>query len=188
MCRLRGTRSTLSTSNSRFRSRSSILRTENADFVANTALGAPPVVSWQGRHFEHLQLQGCGSMWQAQHFVNLEVQIAWLARRWVNLDVQIAWQARRWVNLDVQIAWQAQRWALSMSADFVAGAAIAKYCETRSANCVACANFANFLWIAEPVRRTPDISGSEHLSTPSASLVPWNLVFKTCLDLKTQDL
>ena len=46
--------------------------------------------------------------WQAQHLVNLHVQISWQAQRFVNLDVQIAWQGQYFVNLHVQISWQAQ--------------------------------------------------------------------------------
>ena len=34
------------------------------------------------------------TLWQAQHFVNLEVKISWQARRFVNLTVQISWQAQ----------------------------------------------------------------------------------------------
>ena len=36
---------------------------------------------------------------QAQHFVNLHVQISWRAQYFVNLHVQISWQAQRFVNL-----------------------------------------------------------------------------------------
>ena len=42
--------------------------------------------------------------WQAQHFVNLEVQISSQAQRLANLGVQISRQA----NLEVQISWQVQ--------------------------------------------------------------------------------
>ena len=31
--------------------------------------------------------------WQAQHFVNLHVQISWQAQHFVKLEVQISWQA-----------------------------------------------------------------------------------------------
>ena len=39
--------------------------------------------------------------WQAQHFVNLEVQILCQAQHFVNLEVQISWQAQHLVNLEV---------------------------------------------------------------------------------------
>ena len=47
-------------------------------------------------------------MWQAQHFVNLHVQISSQAQHFVNLHVQISWQAQHFVKLEVQILWQAQ--------------------------------------------------------------------------------
>ena len=46
--------------------------------------------------------------WQAQPFVNLEVQISRQAQHFVKLQVQISWHAQRFVNLHVQISWQAQ--------------------------------------------------------------------------------
>ena len=60
----------------------------------------------QAQHFVNLDAQ---IAWQAQHFVNLDVQISWQAQHFVSLDVQILWQAQHFVNLDVQISWQAQR-------------------------------------------------------------------------------
>ena len=54
----------------------------------------------------------CGS-WQAQHLVNLEVQILWQAQHLVNLEVQISWQVQHLVNLEVQILWQAQHFVTS---------------------------------------------------------------------------
>ena len=65
-----------------------ILDLQCADFVAGAAL-------CESR---------CADSWQAQHFVNLDVQSAWQAQHFVNLDVQISWQAQHFVNLDVQIS------------------------------------------------------------------------------------
>ena len=75
------------------------------------------------------------------------------------------------------------------TADFMAGAALR---EPRSADCVnlclqaqtswqaqrlrtlkcSLRGVCKILWISRPVKRALDISGSEHLSTPSASLDP----------------
>ena len=49
----------------------------------------------------------CGSFsksWQAQHFVNLEVQISWRVQYSVDLEVQIS---EYFVDLEVQNLWQA---------------------------------------------------------------------------------
>ena len=47
-------------------------------------------------------------MAEAQHFVNLHVQITWQAQHFVNLHVQNSRQAQHFVNLHVQISRQAQ--------------------------------------------------------------------------------
>ena len=44
----------------------------------------------------------------------LDVQISWQAQHFVNLHVQISWQAQYFVNLHVQISWQAQHFVTSM--------------------------------------------------------------------------
>ena len=41
--------------------------------------------------------------WQAQHFVNLKVQISWQAQHFVNLHAQMSWQAQHFVNLDAAL-------------------------------------------------------------------------------------
>ena len=43
--------------------------------------------------------------WQAQHFVNLKVQISWQAQHFVNLHAQMSWQAQHFVNLDAPMSW-----------------------------------------------------------------------------------
>ena len=65
-----------------------------ADLVAGTALCCLP----RGRMYA-LASAGhrrwmCVFSWQAQHFVNLHVQISWQAQYFVNLRVQISWQAQ----------------------------------------------------------------------------------------------
>ena len=78
---------------------------------AKAALWHVLVVKRLGRAVQFLR--------QAQHFVNLKVQISWQAgkalcepqsaeQHFVNLKVEISWQARHFVNLKVQISWQAQ--------------------------------------------------------------------------------
>ena len=39
--------------------------------------------------------------------MNLEAQISWQAQHFVNLEMQI-WKAQQFVNLKVQISWQPQ--------------------------------------------------------------------------------
>ena len=50
--------------------------------------------------------------WQAQHFVDLHVQISWQAQHCVNLEVQTCEppcaESTALVKLEVQISWQAQ--------------------------------------------------------------------------------
>ena len=78
----------------RIRGKRGTLRTGSADL-------------WQAQHFVNLEVH---SSWQTQHFANLEVQILWQAR-FVNLEVQFSWQAQHFVSLDVQISWRAQHFA-----------------------------------------------------------------------------
>ena len=60
---------------------------------------------WQAQRFVNFNLQ---ISWQAQHFVYLHLQMSWQAQHFANLDAQIAWQAQYFVNLHAQISWQAQ--------------------------------------------------------------------------------
>ena len=49
--------------------------------------------------------------WQAQDFVDLEVQISWQVQDFVSLGVQISWQAQDFVDLEVQMSWQVEYFA-----------------------------------------------------------------------------
>ena len=111
---------------------------QSADFVAGAAL----CEAWQAQHFVNLKVQ---LSWQA-HFVNLKVAFV-AVQHFMIVEVQTSWQGRHFVNLEVQISRQAQRCeprnanfrgsaALydPQSADFVAGTAL---CEPQSADFVA---------------------------------------------------
>ena len=46
--------------------------------------------------------------WQAQYFVDLEVQISWQVQDFVDVEVQFSWQVQDFVDVEVQISWQVQ--------------------------------------------------------------------------------